>query len=252
MNSTVLRPGVPVPARRVVLAALVALAALAWAWLWWAPMPMPGPGGGIDSPRYWTLTALMWTVMMVGMMTPSVAPTVLLLDRMQRHSRRPRAGRTVVAFVAGYLAAWTLFSLLATALQVALIRLDWIDTMGVATAPAFGIVLLAATAAYQWSPPKAACLDHCRSPVEFLASHPVGTPRAAFRTGVLHGGWCLGCCWLLMLLLFVSGVMNLAWVAALAAVVMLEKLTPRPEWIRNAAALAALAWALQIAWTHYL
>jgi predicted metal-binding membrane protein len=239
--------GIAPPARPVVWAALIGLAVLAWAFLWWAPMPMPGPGAAIDSLRYWLATALMWVVMMIGMMTPGAAPAVLLLDRMQRHARVPRATANVSAFIAGYLGIWSLFSLAATALQVVLIRWAWIDTMGVASRPAVSIVLLVAAASYQFAAAKAACLEQCRSPAEFLARHPVRSVSQAFRAGISHGVWCVGCCWLVMLLLFVGGVMNLPWVIALSAFVIAEKLAPRPQWIRYAGAFAALAWAATIA-----
>jgi predicted metal-binding membrane protein len=233
----------PARDRYTLLAALAALAALAWVYLRWSPMPMPASSGGLRTGHYALVTFLMWFVMMIGMMTPSVAPTVLLFNRVaQRGAPRGRLERTV-PFVAGYLLIWAVFSVAATWLQIELIAAGWIDDMGVAVRPWFTATLLAAVGVYQWLPVKRACLDNCRSPVQFLVeAHRPGV-QGALLMGVRHGLYCLGCCWALMLLLFVGGVMNLLWVAAIAAVVFVEKLLGR-AWLRGAIGVAALAGAV--------
>lgn len=224
----------------VTLAALAALAVLSWAYLSWTPMPMPATSGGLRSSHYLVVTFLMWFVMMIGMMTPSVAPTVLLFDRVNRRGAPDAPAARTAAFVTGYLLAWLGFSVLATVLQILLIDAGWIDAMGVSARPALTAALLLAIGAYQWLPAKRACLDHCRSPAEFLvAAHRPGV-SGALQMGLRHGLYCVGCCWALMLLLFVGGVMNLLWVAGIAALVFAEKLIARGEWLRRTIGAAAV------------
>jgi predicted metal-binding membrane protein len=242
---------VPARDRFIILASLAALAALAWAFLWFAPMPMPATSGGLNTASYAALTFAMWAVMMVGMMLPSVAPTVLLYQRTQRHWRPTGALAYTGAFVGGYLLAWTGFSVIATGLQIQLIQAGWIDDMGVAANRRVAALLLAALAIYQWAPAKRACLEHCRSPTDFLTTHHRPGLSGALRMGLHHGLYCVGCCWAVMLLLFVGGVMNLLWVAAIAALVLAEKLLARGPWLRVSIGVAAAigALALLLPWT---
>ena len=243
-------PALPARDRLTLLATLVALAALAWAYLWWAPMPMPATSGGLRTVHYALLTFLMWLVMMAGMMMPSVAPTVLLFDRV---ARRAAAGGTpprTMAFVAGYLLVWLGFSVAATVLQVELIAAGWIDAMGVTARPWLTSGLLLAVGIYQWLPAKRACLDHCRSPAEFLVTAYRPGAIGALRMGLQHGLYCLGCCWALMLLLFVGGVMNLLWVAVIAAVVFAEKLLVHGDWLRRLIGIAAVLAAVSVPVFH--
>lgn len=239
------------PARStlITLAALAALIALAWAYLVTAPMPMPATSGGLRTGHYAAYTFAMWFVMMVGMMTPSVTPTVLLFDRINRPGHPDSPYTRTACFVAGYLAVWLAFSVIATWLQIELIAAGWIDAMGVSAHPLGTAAVLFAVGVYQWLPAKAACLEHCRAPAEFLvAAHRPGA-RGAFRMGLHHGLYCLGCCWLLMGLLFVGGVMNLVWVAAISALVIAEKLLAHGQWLHRfigaLAFLAAIAAALR-------
>jgi len=155
-------------------------------------------------------------------MLPSAAPVVLLFAALERRSGR--VGRTVL-FVAGYLVIWSGFSALSAGLQWALQRLAVTNAAGPALG-LFGAALLAAAGLYQLTPLKGTCLAHCRSPVEAIAGHWRPGRAGAFLMGARHGLYCLGCCWLLMVLLFVSGVMNLLWVALLALLVLVEKLAP--------------------------
>lgn len=226
--------------------ALVALAALCWVWLWQAPMPMPASSGGLHTLHYFAVTYLMWSVMMVGMMTPSVAPTVTLFGRVNRHGAPATATARTAAFAGGYLLAWLGFSLLATVLQIALIDAGWSDAMGVSARPVLTAGLLLAIGVYQWLPAKRACLAHCRSPAAFLvAAHRPGV-AGALQMGLRHGLYCIGCCWGLMLLLFVGGVMNLLWVAAIAALVLAEKLLPHGDLLRRLAGIAAVLAAIAV------
>ncbi len=228
--------------RGIVAGALALISALGWFYLVAAPMPMPG-AAGVWSPGYLVLSFLMWFVMMVAMMTPSVAPVVLLYDRVM-HRDQPGWHPRTLAFLSGYFITWSGFSAAATLAQAALIRAGLIDAMGVAGTRRVAAVLLLAVGLYQWSAAKTACLDRCHSPLAFIVRRRRG-PLRDLRAGLAHGSWCVGCCGALMLLLFVGGVMSLAWVAIITVAVALEKLVPKPQQARmliGVATLAGAAW----------
>ncbi|WP_255429273.1 DUF2182 domain-containing protein [Ramlibacter albus] len=186
----------------------------------------------------------MWAVMMAAMMLPSALPMILTFVRLNVQQGEPGRARL---FVVAYLLVWSAFSGAATALQWALQRADWVDPMIVSTSPALSASLLLIAGAYQFSPLKRVCLSHCRTPVGFLLGEWRPGRAGAFAMGLRHGGLCTGCCWALMALLFVGGVMNIAWIAALSVAVAIEKMAPRGE--RVAAVLGMLllaggAWKL--------
>lgn len=198
---------------------------------------------------YAAVIFFMWWMMMVAMMLPSAAPVILLHGALF-----PATGvRTSLAFLAGYLAAWGGFSAVATLLQGGLAAAGLISPMYMTLAtPFLGAALLVGAGLYQLTPAKAACLASCRGPVEVLTRHRGAGAAAAFRTGAGHGATCLGCCWALMALLFVGGVMNLWWIVGLTLYVAAEKLAPwgprlaRPFGLALVAAgLALLAAALR-------
>ena len=196
------------------------------------------------SVRAFVLTFLMWWVMMIGMMLPSAAPMILLFGRVQRRqlaaeSPAPR----VAAFTLGYLAVWGAFSVLAATAQSAFTELGLVSAMDLKATRVTGALLVAVAGAYQVTRLKNACLLRCRSPAEFLATHWSPGTAGALRMGAEHGVFCVGCCWLLMGLLFFAGVMNLLWVAALAAFILLEKLVPRGDLLARATGIALLAFA---------
>jgi Predicted metal-binding integral membrane protein len=220
--------------RLVILAALAAVVALAWAYLAYivvaqpamdmdaiAMAAMPPPVWNI---RYFAATLAMWMVMMVGMMLPSAAPTVLLFDALQMHGDPSR--RATALFAAGYVLAWAAFSILATTAQWALSEAMLLSAMMTGKSPIFTAALLVIAGVYQFTRWKTACLRQCRSPVEFLVRHRRSGALGPLLMGLQHGIQCIGCCWALMALLFAFGVMNLVWVAALAIFVFIEKLTP--------------------------
>lgn len=169
----------------------------------------------------------MWSVMMVGMMLPAATPMALLYAQVVRKAARDGSVLPPTAvFVAGYLAAWALFSIAATTAQWGLERAALLSPMLVANSPRLGAGLLIAAGVYQLTPWKGACLSRCRDPVHFFATHFRPGVRGALRLGFRYGLYCLGCCWLLMGLLFVGGVMNLLWIAALSVFVLAEKVIP--------------------------
>jgi predicted metal-binding membrane protein len=177
---------------------------------------------------YAILVFLMWWVMMIAMMLPSASPTILLYTAMLRHSQQANPPAILAAlFLAGYLVIWAIFSVLATALQWSLELRGLVSpTMMVLTSSVLAGTVLIAAGGYQFSSIKEVCLDHCRSPMHFLVKHRRPGILGAFLMGIKHGAFCLGCCWFLMALLFVGGIMNLYWIAGLALLVILEKFTP--------------------------
>jgi predicted metal-binding membrane protein len=230
-------------------AGLAGLTVLAWAYLVqmarhagmeMAPaMPMALPWGGRDL----LLAFLMWAAMMVGMMVPSASPMILLFATINR--KRAGAGDVSVpttVFLAGYLAVWTGFSLAAALGQWALQAVALLSPATMTATPVVGGLLLLAAGAYQFTPLKNACLAQCQSPLSFILTSWREGARGAFTMGLRHGAFCVGCCWALMVLLFVAGVMNLAWVAAIAAFVLVEKLAPGGRVVSRVAGVVLLAW----------
>jgi predicted metal-binding membrane protein len=193
--------------------------------------PMTGASRWMMTPSWDAVHVLllwtMWAVMMVGMMLPSAAPTLLLYAALARKSDSSGSvAPRVYAFAAGYLAIWTLFSLLATTLQRVLAAALVLSPMMEVQSRAWAGGLLVLAGVYQFTAAKRACLTACRSPVEFITRHWRPGRSGAFRMGLEHGLYCLGCCWALMLLLFVGGVMNLWVIAAITLFVLLEKAAP--------------------------
>jgi predicted metal-binding membrane protein len=250
--------------RLVVVAALIAVIALSWAYLLagsgmsmtaleMTRMSQPDAGEGMAgmpmmmpavwTPAYAVLMFVMWWVMMVAMMLPSAAPMILLfatVNRKQREKGHPHVATSI--FALGYLAAWAGFSLVAVILQWAFERASILSPTLVGTNAVFGGVLLLAAGLYQLTPIKHACLRHCRSPLAFISTHWRQGVPGALRMGIVHGTFCVGCCWFLMGLLFFGGVMNLYWIAGLALFVLLEKTVPDGHWLGYATGVALLGW----------
>jgi predicted metal-binding membrane protein len=236
--------------RAAMLGGLALLSAIAWAWLWrladdhmsWCSVGT-APWRAVDMASSFA----MWAVMMAAMMIPSASPTVLAFAAINR-ARREKAMPYVPAavFLAGYLAAWTAFSALATAAQEGLRAAALLSPSMTANSRPVGQALLVAAGIFQWTPLKNVCLRHCRSPLGYLLTEWRDGWAGAFGMGWRHGLFCVGCCWLLMLLLFVVGVMNLVWVAAVAGLVLIEKLTPAGPVVARAAGLAMIACAIWV------
>jgi len=234
--------------RAIVVAALAALTILAWADLAWLAddmkmdgMDMTGfrmipagqglmmPASAPWQPIEFGYVFAMWVVMMIGMMTPSVAPMILTYARVGRQAATQ--GKPFAAsgwFAAGYLLAWMAFSAAATALQWALERAALLTPMMASVSNILGAIVLILAGLFQWTPLKEACLSFCRSPLLFIQSQGGfrREPGGALALGFRHGIYCIGCCWALMALLFVGGIMNLLWIAALAILVLVEKVVP--------------------------
>jgi predicted metal-binding membrane protein len=240
--------------RAVTVAGLVALTLLAWLYLLklhGETADMAGMGMVMEA---WGLhdalmASVMWAIMMIAMMLPSAAPMILVFTSLNR-KRRGDAGAPPVnigLFVAGYLVVWGAFSVVAAAAQWGLQRAALLSADAMTVGPRVGAGVLVAAAVYQVTPLKYACLSRCRSPLGFLMSEWREGNTGALVMGLRHGLVCLGCCWLLMALLFVGGVMNLAWVAVLAAFVLLEKLLPTGRivsWASSVVLLAGAGWLL--------
>jgi predicted metal-binding membrane protein len=245
--------------RIAVLVALGGTVALAWVYLVFLAVEMGDMGDMREMSamssmpatmqiRPWAasdfaLMFLMWAVMMVGMMVPTAAPVTLVYSAVARKA----AGQgtpvaPTVTFVFGYVAMWTLFSVGATFVQWALDQAALLSPMMVASSPWLGIFLLLAAGVYQLTPWKEACLEHCRAPAQFVSEHWRPGSKGAFRMGMVHGSFCLGCCWAIMGLLFVGGVMNLLWIAAITLFVLVEKLVPLRRggaWVTSGAMIGA-------------
>ena len=222
------------------------IAGLAWLDLWRRArgvMDMAMPEMEPWSPAEFGAIVAMWVVMMVAMMLPSAAPMLSLFAGTDR-GRHPAS---VIAFAGGYVIVWAAYSVAAAALQALLQQRMLLSSDLAATSTWLGAALLAVAGVYQLSPLKDACLFRCRSPLGFLLSRWRDGVAGAVGMGLRHGAYCLGCCWALMALLFVGGVMNLAWVAVLAVFVLAEKVLPQGPWLSRVGGVLLIVWAAWLA-----
>jgi predicted metal-binding membrane protein len=238
--------------RWIVCGCLVAMVVLSWLYLLHlkTAMDMSGmnmPGMVMLDTQEWGATTVlllfvMWAVMMVAMMVPSAMPMILaFLTVNQGRSATNRPLVPVSIFLLGYLAIWTAYSAAATLAEWGLHQATLLSTTMAATSPSLNGVLLIAAGVFQLTPLKRACLKNCRSPLSFLMSEWREGAAGAFGMGVRHGAYCLGCCWILMALLFVAGVMNLFWVVVIALLVMAEKILPKGEALGQIVGIALVA-----------
>ncbi|MBK5205923.1 MAG: DUF2182 domain-containing protein [Polaromonas sp.] len=238
--------------RRVVLAGLAGVTALSWVYLMYMAqgmnaMPMSMTDMSIPQWQPWSavefaLILLMWVVMMVAMMVPSASPMILTFTAINRRQAKGDAIVPTAAFVTGYLVVWSAFSLVATLAQWGLHQAALLSPMMIGTSPLLGGILLIAAGAFQWSGLKQACLSKCRTPLGFLLNEWRDGSTGAMVMGLRHGLYCTGCCWALMALLFVGGVMNMLWVAAIAVFVLVEKIAPQELHVARIAGLGLIAW----------
>lgn len=246
--------------RAITAFGLIAVVALSWSYLW------SGAGMGMSALRMTSIalfphlltdragsmdpslpTAIvMWWTMMIAMMTPSAAPLVLLYRRVLRHYGAAGTGTAVpsLMLLTGYLATWLAFSIGMALLQNILQPTGLMSDMMLWSRSAlFSAIVLVAAGLYQFSPFKRACLAQCRSPVNFLMTHWRPGVFGSLMLGMRHGAYCVGCCWMLMALLFVGGIMNLVWIAALSFFVFVEKLLPGGEYVGRALGAVLIVWA---------
>lgn len=234
--------------RVIVIAALITITVLAWAYVLWlaADMDMGGmdmsdfriiPAGiGLMAPALapwqpieFAFVFVMWAVMMVGMMTPSATPLILLYARVGRQAAND--GKPFAAtgwFTSGYLLVWAAFALAATAAQWLLEQIALLSAMMETTNRLLGGGILIVAGIYQWTPLKDVCLRQCQAPWLFIQNNGGFRRDAAgsLKLGARHGAYCVGCCWTLMALLFVGGVMNVLWIALITIFVLAEKVIP--------------------------
>lgn len=242
--------------RWIIGAALAGIAAVAWAYMIHEARGMNLRGAceclgmqmGGTARADWSTGSLlplflMWCGMMVAMMLPSATPMILTFAALSRNrclQERPYVSVTI--FTAGYVAIWSAFSALAAFAQWTLHREALLSPVMASTSATLGGLLLLVAGVFQFTPLKRACLTHCRTPLAFIMTRWREGVPGAFRMGLEHGLFCTGCCWALMGLLFVAGVMNILWIAALSLLVGLEKLLPRGAWLSSAIGVILTAW----------
>lgn len=239
--------------RAIVGAGLGGLVLLAWLYLFRMAKAMAemeahaAMGMAMPQMQTWGMTDLwlvflMWVAMMVAMMVPSAAPMIMLVAAVdRRRPDRPRPVARTGIFVLGYLTAWVVYSALASSAQWGLHAAALLSPAMVSTSGYLGGAILIAAGIYQWTPLKRICLTSCRSPLAFLMSEWRDGPVGAWVMGLRHGLYCVGCCWVLMALLFVAGVMNLAWVAVISAFALVEKIVPGGDRVGRVAGFALVA-----------
>ena len=237
--------------RAVVVAALTGVVLMSWLYLLF--------GSGMDmhnmdamlapamtphwSPSYFAVMLIMWVIMMAAMMLPSASPMILLHATISR--RRREQGGTLAAtgiFAFGYAVIWAIFGVIGTSLQWALAAEAQLSPTMALTSMIAAASMLIAAGVYQWTPLKQSCLRRCRSPLDFVLAYWREGAWGPFAMGIRHGTFCLGCCWLLMLLLFVGGVMNLLWIAGLTVFVLVEKSAPWGHWLGQVAGMVLVVW----------
>lgn len=209
-----------------------------------------GEGMVMDQPAPWSigyalLMFFMWWIMMIAMMLPSATPMILLaaaLNRRVSPDRQPYGSSSY--FAIGYLFAWALFSGIAVVVQWGLTASGLLSPLMQSTNALLAGGILIAAGFWQFSPIKHACLHHCRSPVKFLTQHRHRGNVGSFSMGLQHGAYCVGCCWFLMALLLVGGVMNLYWIIGLAAYVLIEKVVPKGEWVSQIVGTGLMLWGI--------
>lgn len=242
--------------RAIVFTSLVLVVALAWAYLFYLSRDMQqGMSAGAMNmdmamsqfqpwgPINFGLNFIMWAVMMLAMMVPTAAPMIITFAAVNRRRReRDQPFVPTGVFLSGYLVVWFGFSIAATMTQWGLHQGALLSGMMGNAVPLAGGVILVAAGAFQWTPLKNACLKQCRTPLGFIMTEWRDGPKGALMMGVRHGGFCLGCCWFLMGLLFVAGIMNLLWIAVIAVYILVEKVAPAGHWVGRVAGVALIGW----------
>lgn len=230
--------------RLIIGLCLLLLATLSCAWLYEHAVEMRSATPA--APRFWSYVpgnSMTWFMMLLAMMLPAITPTIFLYARFALASAS--AARSTLVIIAAYLAVWAAFSVIAAVGQFLLVRFGVASqaTLAIGDRRIMGLLLVLA-GLYQFSKLKSICLDSCRSPLPFVMRRWRPGWRGALNIGLHHGLHCIGCCWLLMALLFVGGVLNLTWVVALAILVLIENASPYGHRIGQAAGVVALVWGV--------
>lgn len=240
--------------RLILYSGMFIIAALAWAYMFHLDSEMKNmdmsmhhlmPNMQMWDFKKFVLMFVMWFVMMVAMMLPSTAPSALIFAKVYR--KRRNESKPFVSsgfFLLGYFTIWAVFSLAATTTQWLLHKAALLSPMMVSTSPVLGGILLLAAGLFQFTPLKYECLNRCRNPLDILISQWREGNYGAYIMGIKIGYFCVGCCWMLMALLFVAGVMNLLWVAIIALFVLIEKVLPYPVWTSRVAGVLLVIWGL--------
>jgi predicted metal-binding membrane protein len=245
--------GLPRRDRVLIPVCIAIVTALSWAYLIRLDPEMCVPMGDSRMPPALAVNWIaadawfnfaMWAVMMAAMMAPAAAPVVMLFAAARAGQGGRFATAAALVFGLGYLAVWTLFSAGATAAQWGLHQKALLSVMMSTTSPRLAGAILIAAGVYQLTRWKSRCLTHCRSPLGFLMSNWRDGAFGAFQMGFRHGVYCLGCCWALMGVLFAVGVMNLVWVGAITAFVLVEKIGPAGEAVAHLAGVALIVFGL--------
>ncbi len=257
MNEKPLKESLQKRDRAIIVLGLAGITVLSWTYMFSSAlreknmdmgMAMAEPHIHAWDPLNLVLTFVMWAVMMAAMMIPSASPLILLFATINRERRKEQDPFVSTGtFLAGYLVAWTVFSALATLVQWGFQTATLLSHMLVINNPVLGGAFLFAAGVFQWSPLKYACLTRCRSPLGFLMNEWREGTRGALIMGLRHGIYCIGCCWLLMSLLFVTGLMNLLWMAIITVFVLLEKIVPAGYWVSRIAGLLLITWGIWMA-----
>jgi predicted metal-binding membrane protein len=238
----------------VVFSGIAGVTFLAWLYMFRMAMGMSESGMDMTKPCMmawdaWELVLMfiMWSIMMIAMMLPSATPMVLIFSTVNRQRSETESPLIPTGvFVLGYLAAWTAFSALATLAQWGLHEAALLSHTMVISNSFLGGILLLTSGVFQWTPFRDACMARCRSPLGFLLTDWREGNRGALIMGLKHGVYCVGCCWMLMTLSFVLGVMNLLWMAILTAFMLLEKVIPWSRWVSRLSGLALAVWGLWV------
>jgi predicted metal-binding membrane protein len=236
--------------RMIVIAGLVMVVLVVWIYMFILALDMQTMSMEMSMPQMqawglsdFILTFIMWSVMMIAMMIPSAAPMILTFSAINRRKGEEKNPVVLtIIFLLGYLVIWTAFSAGVTVVQWGLHSMALLSPMMVSSSPILGGILLLSAGIFQFTPLKHACFGHCRTPMGFLMTEWRLGKRGAFVMGIRHGNFCVGCCWLIMALLFVAGVMNLLWVAIIAGFVLLEKVIPSGEWVSRIAGILMIVW----------
>ncbi|MFL5734867.1 MAG: DUF2182 domain-containing protein [Chloroflexia bacterium] len=233
--------------RNLILALLLLLALAAWAFLLWAPIPVQNMGNnGLTMGLSGSLFLAIWVVMMVAMMFPSAAPMILMFSRVYAGKQQAPSFLPTWIFVSAYLLVWALFGLIAfiVALAVEALAGGW-PWLGENAGPIGGVLIIVG-GLYQLTPLKEACLSKCRTPLDFILGSWRSGYQGSFLMGLEHGFYCLGCCWLLFVILFPLCFMNVGAMAVLSLLILAEKTSPVGRWVVQLAAIALVAYGVLV------